>query len=248
MSELKRSQLIDGLRATAVIAMMVYHFGWDLGEFGFVDRVAVNTGYWKIFAQLVGVSFLMISGLSFWIFVAKGLNLHKFFTRFAILLGAALAVTVGTRIFAGDAFVFFGILHLLAACSIMGLLIFRFPSWSLFCLAISLVLIPQYFASAFYEPRYLSWTGLYNSFTGSVDFYGFMPWSAAYVFGFAFAKLWIGKRKDSLWSSSNVFSESNKNFISQSFFWIGRNSLLVYIIHQPILIGLIYSFQVVMDN
>mgnify|MGYP001330101490 CR=1 FL=1 len=243
MSASQRSQLIDGLRASAVIAMIIYHFGWDLGEFGFLDRIKVNSGYWKIFAQSVGVSFLFISGVSFWMSVSRGINAYKFILRLSVLLAAAMSVTLGTYIFAGESFVFFGILHLLAACSIFGLLVFRFPPWVLFLLVAFLIIMPQYFSSAFFEPRYLSWTGLYNSFTGSVDFYGFMPWSAAYILGLAFAKSIVKHRLGSVWTSSGIFIGNTNTFFERGFFWIGRNSLFVYIVHQPILIGAIYCFQ-----
>ena len=67
MSSFNRSQLIDGLRAIAVLAMIVYHFAWDLGFFNIVDPFIVNSGWWKIFAISIGSSFLFLSGISFWL-------------------------------------------------------------------------------------------------------------------------------------------------------------------------------------
>ena len=112
MSSKQRSQLIDGLRALAVLAMILYHFVWDLGFFNIVDPVTVNSGLWKIFAVSIGSSFLFLSGISFWLATRDGLNVGKFSYRFAILLGAALIVTIGTYQANPNTFVFFGILHL----------------------------------------------------------------------------------------------------------------------------------------
>ena len=86
MSSKQRSQLIDALRATAVLAMMIYHFAWDLGFFNIVDPVIVNSGMWKLFAVSIGSSFLFLSGISFWLAAANGINLKKFLCQFLFFL------------------------------------------------------------------------------------------------------------------------------------------------------------------
>ena len=117
MSSINRSQLVDGLRAIAVLAMIVYHFAWDLGFFNIVDPIIVNSGWWKIFAVSIGSSFLFLSGISFWLSSCDGIDYKKFFKRFFILFSAALLVSLGTYQADSDTFVFFGILHLLSACT-----------------------------------------------------------------------------------------------------------------------------------
>ena len=106
-----RNQLVDGLRSLAVLAMIVYHFAWDLGFFNIVDPVVVNTGAWKNFAISIGSSFLFISGISFWLSVYGGINFRKFTKRFLILVSAALLVSLGTYKADSDTFVFFGIFY-----------------------------------------------------------------------------------------------------------------------------------------
>ena len=81
MSSINRSQLVDGLRAIAVLAMIVYHFAWDLGFFNIVDPIIVNSGWWKIFAVSIGSSFLFLSGISFWLSSCDGIDYRKFFKR-----------------------------------------------------------------------------------------------------------------------------------------------------------------------
>ena len=56
-----RIKILDFLRATAVVAMIFYHFVYDLGDFGYVNMVTVVNGYWKLFAQSIGCSFLFLS-------------------------------------------------------------------------------------------------------------------------------------------------------------------------------------------
>lgn len=248
MAAANRIRLLDFLRAMAVVAMIFYHFVYDLGDFGYVNLITVINGYWKLFAQCIGCSFLFISGVSFWVAVNKEVIWSKFLKRLIILSSAALLISLATYIQFGQAFIFFGILHLLAACSIFAIVIFRLPAIVLFVVAMGIILLPEYYYSSQYynhelfSSRLLSWTGLFNGRTGSVDFYAFMPWSSAYVIGIAFAKILIKpNRLNNL--SPLSFKEERRNAVFSMLLWIGRNSLLVYLIHQPILYGLFYSFE-----
>ena len=245
-----RIKILDFLRATAVLAMIFYHFVYDLGDFGYVNMVTVVNGYWKLFAQSIGCSFLFLSGVSFWVMAGKEIDWLKYSKRLAILTLAAVLISIVTFVQFGQAFIFFGILHLLAACSIFAILIYRLPFIILFILSVSLLLLPEYYHSSQYyddnlfSSRYLAWTGLYNGRTGSVDFYAFMPWSSAFVLGLAFAKIFINAKR-----STNVsplsFKEEKNNLFLTLMYWIGRNSLLVYLIHQPVLYSLFYAIKTI---
>jgi uncharacterized membrane protein len=227
--------------------MIFYHFVYDLGEFGYVDYLTVINGYWKLFAQSIGSSFLFLSGFSFWIMVRGEINWIKYIKRLLILILSSLIISIGTYIQFKSAFVFFGILHLMVVCSIFGLIIYRLPILLLLVVAIFLLLLPEYFfLSSYYnvetfEPKYLSWTGLFDGKTGSVDFYAFMPWASAFVLGLTTAKI-LAKNPPTTSVSPLTFKEERTNFLTVLILWVGRNSLIVYLIHQPILFGLFISY------
>ena len=243
-----RIRILDFLRSTAVLAMIFYHFVYDLGDFGYVNMITVVNGYWKLFAQSIGCSFLFLSGVSFWVMANKEINWPKYIKRLAILITAAILISIVTYIQFGSAFIFFGILHLLAACSILAVFIYRLPVIILVIFSIGLLTLPEYYHSSQYynetifSSRYLAWTGLYDGRTGSVDFYAFMPWSAAFVAGLAIAKILIKPRHISNLSPLS-FKEEKNNFFISIMLWIGRNSLLVYLIHQPLLYACFYGFE-----
>ena len=246
-----RIKILDFLRATAVVAMIFYHFVYDLGDFGYVNMVTVVNGYWKLFAQSIGCSFLFLSGVSFWVMASKEIDWPKYLKRLTILISAAILISIVTFIQFGQAFIFFGILHLLAACSIFAIIVYRLPVLILLVLSIGLLVLPEYYhTSQYYDGnlfsnRYLAWTGLYNGRTGSVDFYAFMPWSSAFILGLALAKIFVKTRRSTNVSPLSFKEEKNSAFLT-AMYWTGRNSLLVYLIHQPILYGLFYAAQKVL--
>ncbi len=243
MNPKNRIKLIDGLRALAILAMIIYHFAWDLGFFNIVDTATVNSGGWKLFAISIGSSFLFLSGISFWLASHSGINFKKFTYRLSILISASAIVSLGTYQADPNTFVFFGILHLLSACTILGLLIYKLPSVLILMIGLAIIFLEPYLISDIYKPKYLAWTGLYTGPTGSVDFYGFFPWSCSYIFGLAIAKIISGSTNYPILTSRLSLARSKENGIFlKSFFWLGRNSLLVYLIHQPILIGVIYIY------
>ena len=241
MNSYSRIDFVDYTRSFAIIAMIIYHFAYDLGQFGFVDINIIINGSWKLFATLIGTSFLFISGFSFWIMIFNGFNLKKFLKRLSILIFSSLAITLVTYLYLGDSFIFFGILHLLASCTVLGLLLFKFHFIILFFVAICTFIIPLVVESDFFQPKYLSWTGLYGKSTGSADFYPLLPWSSSFILGLAISKFIIKKQNT---DSKKMFLQKEKKFfISRCLIWSGKNSLLIYLIHQPILIGLIYFYS-----
>mgnify|MGYP001096757976 FL=1 len=248
MSYTNRIQILDFFRAIAVIAMIFYHFVYDLGDFGYVNLITVVNGYLKLFAQSIGVSFLFVSGVSFWVMASGGINWLKYSKRLAILIAAAIIISLATYRINSNTFICFGILHLLAACSLFSIFIYKLPIILLIVLGAGIVILPDlyhtsnYYSAALFESKFLSWSGLYDGKTGSVDFYAFMPWSAAFIFGLALSKVFIKPSRASSLSPLS-FKEEKSGLVISSILWIGRNSLLIYLIHQPLLIGLILGFQ-----
>ncbi len=238
MNSEKRMEVIDFCRSISIIAMIIYHFAYDLGQFGFIDLNNVMKGPWKIFAILIGTSFLFISGFSFWIMIKERFNKNSYIKRLIILSSSSFIITIVTYFYLGNSFIFFGILHLLATCSLLGLIIFKLPYFILIFLSIIFFILPQFYQSDFFEPKYLAWIGFYGKSTGSADFYPLLPWSSSFIMGIAISKI-ISKKK--YFENLNKIENKN-NFIKNSLLWSGRNSLLIYLIHQPILVGLIYLY------
>ena len=255
-----RSEGIDLARGFAMLAMIFYHFCWDLGEFGILDRDSVNSGAWRVFAQLIGSSFLFISGMSFWLYYSCGGNKRKFVSRIIKLIAASLCVSIATFYAYGDYFIFFGILHLLTACTFLAVILVRLPISTLVICAIFVGSFGHYFTYDFFGTRYFAWSGLYSGSIGTVDFYPFFPWACPYIIGIIFAKIIYQEDsfhrvkilKTLLDTCSYIISEVFRRAQKVRHFLIIRKSskkiliffssysLYIYLIHQPVLFAIIF--------
>ena len=115
-----RIQFLDLLRGIAVVAMVSYHFFWDLGFFGYIDLSVVTTGLGLIIAQIIGSSFILIAGFSLHLSSLSKNFQKKFWFRTAKLFFLSFLISLATLIFDRNNFIFFGILHLLTFCSVFG--------------------------------------------------------------------------------------------------------------------------------
>jgi hypothetical protein len=92
----RRIAAVDALRGVAIAAMVVYHFSWDLSYFGFVSvNVAADPG-WKAFARTIAGTFVTLVGVSLVLATRQGFHLRPYLRRLAVIVGAALLVTIGT--------------------------------------------------------------------------------------------------------------------------------------------------------
>jgi len=222
-----RDQALDLMRGIAIIMMIMFHLIYDLNEFGYTDIPLSNfwlTSYWR---YLIVFLFLNAVGISLVIAYGKSFNLNKFIKRLALLGLAALSVSVGTYILFPNAWVYFGILHLIWTGTLIAIFFIQLPKISLFIAALIFVF------KVFLNLPDLSFLSVLLSDylpLSSVDFYPLFPWIA-----FIFTGIYLGH-----------------NPIYKKIFFmklpllqlIGQHSLIIYLLHQVILfalVGAIYS-------
>ena len=228
-----RIELLDLARGIALIAMAVYHFAWDLEFFGHADPGMTAVGGWKLFARCIASSFLIIVGFSLYLAHAEGVRLRPYLRRLAMVAGAALLISLVTWFAVPGGFIFFGILHQIALASVFGLLFLGLPWFVTAAVAVLFVAAPWYLRSTMFDAPILWWVGLSSSDPLSNDYVPVFPWFGAVLFGIAAANLarrlgLVERARFALggWSRPVTF--------------LGRHSLIVYLVHQPILIGIVW--------
>jgi len=231
-----RLHKIDVLRGLALIGMAIYHFSWDLAYFGYIDGNIPESGALYILARTVAASFLFLAGFS--LFLAQGYGFHKraFFRRLIILIICAALISAVSWLFMRQDFIYFGILHEIALASCLGLLFLRAPLL-INCLIIVICLIMSHLGINCASPALL-WLGLSQNPAPSFDYVPLFPWFSCVLAGLTMARFLA--RKSWLTALENSFYPALLNRFLQ---FIGRRSLLFYLVHQPLLIGLVFLFS-----
>jgi uncharacterized membrane protein len=237
MSTVSRLWEIDCARGIAILMMIVFHTVFDLSFFG-IAAVNVATGFWRYFAYSTATLFLVIVGISLVVSNARaaqtlsGLPLaKKFVFRGAGIFALGLLVTLATYLYLHEGFVIFGILHLIGVAVMLSPLFFRFGKGNIL---IGLAIILAGFCIAGIQgPAYLIPLGLTPPSFSSVDYTPLLPWLGVVLVGMGAGEFLYrgGVRRFGIRTLPDLF------VIPLSF--LGRHSLVIYLVHQPVIILLL---------
>ena len=100
-----RIAAIDIARGVAIVAMIIYHFSWDLAFLGFVNFDPTQSLPWVIFQKSIVGTFIFLTGVSLVLGHGETIRWRPFGRRFAMILGAALFISAGTYAFNPSTFV-----------------------------------------------------------------------------------------------------------------------------------------------
>jgi uncharacterized membrane protein len=231
-----RIEAIDVLRGLALIAMATYHFTWDLEFFGYAGPGTASVGPMKWYARGIASTFLMLAGFSLVLAHEAGINWPSFRTRFAMVAGAALLITLGTYFALPNGFIFFGILHQIALGSLIGLAFLRLPRAVTLAAAAAMIAAPHFLRSAYFDNPALWWVGLSSADPVSNDYVPLLPWTGMVLMGVVLGKL---AARHGVVERLRHFKAGNSR-PGAALTFLGKHSLAFYLIHQPLLIGCLY--------
>ena len=176
---------LDAARGLAVLAMFAFHFIWDLGHFGYIDAEIPYSKGVKLFGHAIAIAFLFIAGISLVLAHEKVAPWRGFWRRILIVGGAAALVSAGTYVAFPERFVFFGILHCIAAASLLAAP-FLFLPWQAAALgALAAGLAPLFLSNSLFNAPLLYWVGLSTIEPTSNDYRPLLPWAGALLAGVA---------------------------------------------------------------
>lgn len=228
---IKRSHFLDAYRGSAVLLMVVFHFCWDLRNFGFMEY-SIYDPFWVYFRSLILTLFLTAIGWSSYLTLKKGNN-QSFWKRDIKLFLSASAISLATYLAVPDQWIYFGILHFIFIASLVTR---PFARWPIASAVIGAVILLIY-----HTTHYLTFP---NAFATITDFLGLPQRTLDIVFPFP----WIG-----VMLIGPLFGYLNwhkcptpKFFFIDILSFLGRFALPIYLVHQAFLFALVAGFKTVL--
>jgi uncharacterized membrane protein len=232
----QRFDSIDALRGVAIVWMTVYHFCFDLNHFGWIRQDFYTDPVWTWQRTAIVSLFLFCAGLGQAVAVEQGQSWARFWKRWAQVAGCALLVTVASYWMYPKSFIYFGVLHGIAVM----LIIVRFTAgwgrglWLAGAIAIAAKPLAAAAHSYWPELGFLNapawnWLGLISRKPITEDYVPLIPWLGVMWWGMA-AGQWLLARRRGLVQQAMPRGTA-------PLAWLGRWSLTWYMLHQPVLIG-----------
>lgn len=232
-----RYSTIDSLRGLALINMILYHLCYDLVFIFGADMpwfYSKGAYYWQ---QLICGTFIFLMGMSSYL---SSRNVNRGIKIFL----CGMIITVSTTLFIPSEAIYFGILHFSGLCCIIFGLCKKYLDKLNEYIGISICTILFIITKKIYEGYLVVFNykivklnpELYkadwfaplgfptSNFTSS-DYFPLMPWLFLALIGYFTMKLIIKGDNHKILA---VFNIKVLNFM-------GKNSLLIYIVHQPII-------------
>ena len=244
-----RFDRVDALRGLAMVWMTAYHLCFDLNHFGLTrpqDFYVDPFWTWQR-TGIVGL-FLLCAGMGQALAARQGQAWPRFARRWAQVLGCAMLVTLASWFMFPFSWISFGVLHALAAMLLiarLGLVRGGLQGATPWLLGTALVLLAPLLNAALlqvpaawpvFDSRGLNWLGVVSGKPATEDYVPLLPWLGVLLWGVGLAQ-WLARPGS--WLAGPVGP------LGRPLAVLGRWSLSYYMLHQPVLIGLLMVWRAV---
>jgi uncharacterized membrane protein len=225
-----RFDRLDALRGSAIVWMAAFHFCFDLNYFRLLTPMQAFTRdpFWTTQRACIVTLFVFCAGLSQAVAWHAGTGWPRFWRRWAQVAGCAVLVSAGSAWMFPQSFIYFGILHGLAAMLVLTRLAapLRWVLWPLGALCLAL---PFFVQHPFFDSRATNWIGLITHKPTTEDYAPVLPWLGVMLWGLA-AGQWLLRHQTALLTGAVPLA-------LRPLATLGRWSLSFYMLHQPVLLG-----------
>lgn len=220
----KRFPVLDAWRSLAIILMLVYHFLYDLALFRVITWQQMFSTPLNIMQKFICCSFIFLAG-------ASARFSRNNLRHGLIVIAAGVIVAIGGAV--GGQTIRFGVLQLLGWSMVLyhfaGRLLKKLPGLAVAIAGGALwFLADRWTDTVVVDSHWLYPLGLVYPGFSSADYFPLLPWFFLFIVGTAFGGWCLNHRENRLLTAP----------LPASLTFLGRHSLIVYLIHQPVLFGL----------
>lgn len=226
----KRFWEIDAARGVAIVLMILFHAAFDLRYFG-IYRLDFGWFFWYLLPRFIASIFIALTGVSLTLNYnrsKKGAR-ERFARRGLKIFSFGLLITAATYLFLPGGAIFFGILHFIGISTIIAIPFVKMRDKALLPAAFAL-LAGFYLQTLNFDFPWLLWLGFAPADFYTFDYFPIFPW-----FGLILTGIYCGNRFYPNGKRAfiiNEFSGGPAGFLG----FLGRNSLIIYLLHQPLLV------------
>lgn len=233
-----RRALLDVIRGVTLCSMIAYHGAWDLVNLAGIDWPWYHTKGAFVWQQSICWTFILLSGF------CMTLSVHKW-KRGAIVFAAGLLVTGATLVFLPEDRVVFGVLTFIGSAMLLTALLegilSKLPPAAGLVLFAALFYVTRWINEGYlqlpggreyflpdlwYQGNGMTFLGFQDPGFFSTDYFSLLPWIFLFWTGWELGRL---LQKGRIWELG--FWRIDIPFFSAA----GRNSLVIYLLHQPLL-------------
>lgn len=232
----KRFDLLDALRGLAMVWMTLFHFSFDLNQFGYIQQNFYTDPIWTWQRTVIVSLFLFCAGMGQAIAVAQGQSWQRFWRRWALVAGCAVLVSAGSWLMYPRSYIYFGVLHGMALMLIVVRLSAGWGAWlwPLGGLAIASKFVASHAISTWatdqfvqlFNSKTLNWLGWITHKPITEDYVPLFPWLGVMWWGLA-TGAWLMRNGKLTGAWPQLYPLA----------LLGRWSLSYYMLHQPLMIG-----------
>lgn len=222
----RRFDILDAWRTLAIVLMVAYHFLYDLYIFDVISAVQLFSTPLNILERFICCSFILLAG-------ASARFSRSNLRHGLIVLAAGVVVEIGAAV--GGQVIRWGVLMLLGSSMVLyhflGKLLQKLPGWAVAVGGGILFFLTRWWTGqAVVSMKWLYPLGFMYPGFRSADYFPLLPWFFLFLIGTVFGGWCLAHRDNQILAAP----------LPKALTWPGRHSLIIYVLHQPVLYGISY--------